>query len=436
MKKFLLLLLAGAFLSFATNFEAKGAGRESVLKIYNWADYIDESLIDEFIEWYKEQTGEEITIIYQTFDINEVALAKIERGKEDYDVMCPSEYIIERMLDHDMLIPIDTNFGDTPNYLGNVSPYITAQFELLSNPGKSMKDYSVAYMWGTTGLLYNVDTVTEEEASSWSVLWNDKFEKRIFLKDAVRDVYSVIQIYANADKIAAGGSIVDIMNDSSEESVANVESLLKAAKGNIAGWEVDFGKEMMTKKKADISLSWSGDAVWAIEEAAEVGVELDYIVPEEGSNVWFDGWVIPKYAKNVKAASYFINFMCMPENAIRNMDEIGYVSAVATPEILEAKIDSTLTEYVDLTYLFGQGADSLLIDPIQYPDAAVIARCAMMRDFGDRTPAMVEMWSRVKGDNLGVEMIAIIAVVVFAIAAYLIYKRQSSSKKKRYRNNR
>ena len=91
-----------------------------------------------------------------------------------------------------------------------------------------------------------------------------------------------------------------------------------------------------------MNFTWSGDAVWAIEEAAEVGVELDYVVPLEGSNVWFDGWVIPKYARNVKAASYFINYMCRPDIALRNMDAIGYVSAVATPEILEEKIYTTL----------------------------------------------------------------------------------------------
>ena len=121
------------------------------------------------------------------------------------------------------------------------------------------------------------------------------------------------------------------MNYNSPQAIALAEKYLKEMKPNIAGWEADFGKEMMTKNKAWINFTWSGDAVWAIEEADAVGVELDYTVPREGSNIWYDGWVIPRYARNVKAASYFINYLCQPSVALRNMDAIGYVSAVATP---------------------------------------------------------------------------------------------------------
>lgn len=127
------------------------------------------------------------------------------------------------------------------------------------------------------------------------------------------------------------------MNNYSQASIDTVEKYLKAMKPLIAGWEADFGKEMMTKGKAWLNMTWSGDAVWAIEEAEGVGIHLDYEVPVEGSNVWYDGWVIPKYARNKKAASYFINYLCRPDVALRNMDACGYVSAVATPEILEAK---------------------------------------------------------------------------------------------------
>lgn len=121
-------------------------------------------------------------------------------------------------------------------------------------------------------------------------------------------------------------------------------------------------------------MTWSGDAIWAIEEANAVGVDLDYEVPEEGSNIWYDGWVIPKYARNPEAASYFINFMCRPDIALRNMDFCGYVSSIATPEILEEKIDTTLHYYSDLSYFFGPGADSVQIDKIQYPDRKVVER--------------------------------------------------------------
>ena len=127
--------------------------RSRILKVYNWADYIDEDVLAEFPEWYKEQTGEDISIIYQVFDINEIMLTKIERGHEDFDLICPSEYIIERMLKKDLLIPINRDFGDTPDYLDNVSPYIQEQLNKLSQPGRKTTDYVVPYMWGTAGLL-------------------------------------------------------------------------------------------------------------------------------------------------------------------------------------------------------------------------------------------------------------------------------------------
>ena len=415
---------------------AVAADREHTLKIYNWADYIDESVLDDFKVWYKEQTGEEVEIIYQLFDINEIMLAKIEKGKEDFDVVCPSEYIIERMLRNDMLLPINKDFGSTPNYLNNISPYIIERFNKIDGSGKNANDYAVGYMWGTTGLLYNTKYVTEEEASTWATLHNEKFEKKIFIKDAFRDVYSTILIYLRNKELAEGKlKLEDLMYDATDESIADVEKFLKKAKRLVAGWEADFGKEMMTKEKAYINLSWSGDAVWAIEEAAEVGVSLDYRVPEEGSNVWFDGWVIPKYAVNTKAASYFINFMCRSDIAIRNMDEIGYVSVVATPEVLESRIDDELEGTVDASYFFGEGAESVKIDPVQYPDKAVVERCAMMHDSGSRTEKMLEMWARVKGDDVPLWNLIIIAVsfvllLIFGIRRKIKKYRKVSHRKK------
>ena len=417
---------------------SRDESRKSILKVYNWADYIDEELLGEFEEWYKEQTGEEVTVIYQLFDINEIMLAKIERGKEDFDVACPSEYIIERMLKNDLLLPINKDFGDTPNYLDNVSPYIHDVFDKIDGGGKNANDYSVGYMWGTTGFLYNKKYVTEEEVDSWSALWAPKFKGKLFVKDAFRDVYSPLLIYANQERIKRGEVTMDeLMHDSSDESIATVEALLKKTKPNVAGWEADFGKEMMTKEKAILNLTWSGDAVWAIEEAAEVDVELDYTVPKEGSIVWFDGWVIPKYAKNVKAASYFINFMCKSENAIRNMEEIGYVSVIGTPEVMEymseSAIEGGLEEPLDLRYFFGEEADSVVINPVLYPDNSVIGRCAMMHDSGPRTAALLEMWSRVKGDNLNNWMVIVIFI---AIGALLVVGVMRKIKRRRQRRRR
>ena len=184
-------------------------------------------------------------------------------------------------------------------------------------------------------------------------------------------------------------------------------------------------------------MTWSGDAIWAIEEANAVGVDLDYEVPDEGSNIWYDGWVIPKYAKNPQAASYFINFMCRPDIALRNMDFCGYVSSIATPEILEEKVDTTLDYYADLSYFFGPGADSIQIDKIQYPDRKVVERCAMIRDFGDKTKEVLDIWSRIKGDNLGVGITILIFIVVALMSGWMIYKRwQRYNRQKQQRRRR
>jgi spermidine/putrescine transport system substrate-binding protein len=364
-------------------------------------------------------------------------LAKIERGKEDFDVVCPSEYIIERMLRNNMLLPIDKDFGKTPNYLQNISPYIIDCFNKIDGSGKNANDYAVGYMWGTTGMLYNTRYVTREEASTWSTLLNDKFSKKIFVKDAFRDVYSTQLIYLRQNELANGTTSLDaLMYDATDESIADVEAHLKKVKKLVAGWEADFGKEMMTKEKAYINLTWSGDAVWAIEEAAEVGVPLDYVVPKEGSNVWFDGWVIPKYAVNTKAARYFINFMCRPDIAIRNMDEIGYVSVIASPEVLEAQSDDELTETVDATYFFGEGAEQVKLNPVMYPDKSVIERCAMMHDSGQRTSKMLEMWARVKGDDVPLWNLMIIVISFGALLVLGLRRKILKSRKQSHRKHR
>ena len=413
--------------------------RNGILKVYNWADYIDEDVLAEFPEWYKEQTGEDIEVIYQVFDINEVMLTKIERGHEDFDVVCPSEYIIERMMSKNMLLPINRDFGETPDYIPNLSPYIQEELNKMSKGGKTVTDYAVAYMWGTAGTLYNTELVTEEEALECANMWNPKFNSKILMKDSYRDCYGLAVIYANKERLAKGEVTVEqLMNDNSHETIALAEEYLKAMKPNIAGWEADFGKEMMTKGKAWMNFTWSGDAVWAIEEAAEVGVELDYVVPVEGSNVWFDGWVIPKYARNVKAASYFINYMCRPDIALRNMDAIGYVSAVATPEILEAKIDTTLENYSDLSYFFGPKADSVQVDPVQYPDKRVIERCAVIRDFTNKEDLqkVLEMWSRVKGDNLNTGIVLLIFAVFGGLLVWFVISKVQKYRRKNHRKHR
>jgi len=406
--------------------------RAHTLKVYNWADYIDEDLLGEFEQWYQQQTGESVKVIYQMFDINETMLSKIEQGHEDYDVVCPSEYIIERMLRNDLLLPIDRDFGETPDYITNVSPWIREMFDHIVGSGKNANDYAVGYMWGTVGFLYNERHVTREEACHWDILKDGRFKGKLFVKDAFRDVYTSLLVALNRERIEAGEvDIHELCFDSSDASIQLIEDYINTFKDNVSGWEADFGKERMTQEKAWLNLTWSGDAAWAMEEAEAVGVPLNFVVPEEGSIAWFDGWVIPKYAKNVKAARYFINYMCMPENAIRNMEEIGYVSAIGGEEILAAVEDPELYEPEDASYFFGEGATAVCVNPVQYPSITIINRCGMMHDSGDRTEQLLAMWSRVKGDNASWATIAII--VAAGVVLLLIF---SFSKKKRHSGRR
>lgn len=409
--------------------------RSNVLKVYNWSDYIAEGVLDDFKSWYKEQTGESIDVIYMTFDVNEAMLSKIEKGHEDYDVVCPSDYIIERMLDKGLLLPLDfKSLGSTPNYIeANRSPFIEQMFRSI-NPSIDANQYSVAYMWGTTGIIYNPKFVTREEASTWDVIRNPKFAGKILIKDAPRDVYAPVLIYLKQNELKSGKvTLQDLMRDSSDESLQMVQDYLMQCKPGVNGWEADLGKEQMTKNRAYVSLNWSGDAVWAIEEAAAVNVELDYVVPEEGSTVWFDGWVIPKYAKNIKAATYFINFMCRPDIAIRNMEETGYVASNGSREVLESQIDESL-EPIDLSYFFGPDASAVRVNPILYPDLSVIERCALEHDWGDDTEKLLKMWQNVKGSKANMFTYVIIAVVIAAFAVYFV--TSSNAKKRRRRNRR
>ena len=428
MKKILLAIV------IALTFSSCSEDRSNILKIYNWADYIDEELLTEFEQWYYEQTGEKVTVIYQTFDINETMLSKIELGHEDYDVVCPSDYIIERMLKNDLLIPLNMDFGDTPNYLGNISPYITQKFNEIEGHGKNANDYAVGYMWGTVGLIYNSKYVTDEEASSWNLFKKPELKGKLLMKDAFRDVYTALLVGLNKDAIDRGEkNIKDLPFDTSPQSRAQVENFINSFRSSICGWEADFGKDQMTKELAWVNLSWSGDAQWAIEEAAEMGLDLRYKIPEEGSAVWFDGWVIPKYAKNIKAASYFINFMCKPENAVRNMDMTGYVSAIGGDYVLEEMSDSTEYDPVDARYFFGEAADSAHINPIMYPDNAVISRCSMMHDTD--TEVLLKMWSRLKGDSASIWTYILICLVLGGLVGIIIVK-QTNKRRRNLKNIR
>lgn len=421
------------FLAAAALFCSCSQDRTSLLKVYNWSDYIDESVIPEFEQWYQEQTGESVKVIYQTFDINETMLSKIEKGREDFDVVCPSDYIIERMLKEDLLLPIDRDFGQTPNYIDQyTSPFVQKNFASFHTGDKNANDYSVGYMWGTTGILYNAAHVSDEDASTWDIVRNHNYAGRIFIKDSARDVYSQLILKTKEEDIAAGRvTAEELMEYTGDENIALVEKYMSDVKTLVAGWEADFGKDQMVQEIGWVNLTWSGDAVWAIEEADSLGVDLRFALPQEGFTVWFDGWVIPKYAQNTKAAKYWINFLNRPDIVIRNSDATGYVACSGAPEVMEAFEDEAYPA-VDLSYFFGEEADSVCVNPVLYPDKADIDRSTVEHDWGADTEKLIQMWGRIKGDNASPMTAVVIGVCLVALVVGMVMsKKKKTSHRKR-----
>jgi spermidine/putrescine transport system substrate-binding protein len=287
----------------------------------------------------------------------------------------------------------------------------------------NFNDYFVPYMWGTLGILYNADVVTEEDlATSWGLLWNENnnpaLVKKILMKDSIRDTYAAAVLYLKHKNELPNGyqdySIADLINCTDKAMLVAAEAALIAQKSVIAGYEVDFGKDDLIEERNYVCLSWSGDAIYAIEEAAAVGVNLAYFVPEiegvEASNVWFDGWVIPKTCKNTRAAQMFIDFLCRPEVAMANAMEILYTSAVDSAVLMESEEAIAILE--DCEY----DAEEFFTDTNIYPDPSS-AGLGVMTDFGEDNENMVSMWERVKASTDGVSTLAIVAIILGALAA-------------------
>lgn len=372
-----------------------GGNRSQVLKVYNWYNYINPDVIPEFEAWYRQQTGETIKVEYKEFETNNELWSALEAGG-DYDVIAPSDYMIERMLKYGMLQPINRDFGHAPNYLtdDNVSPFIREHFAMLSDT-LDANQYAVGNNWGTTGILYNAEYVTDNDAYTWNILRNFKYRDRILIKDAARDVYSQVILAVKGKEIAEGKVTPDeLMYYTGEENLAEVEQFLMNVHEIVHSWDAVEDKEKMIHEEGYVNLNWNGEAVMAIEEAAQAGVTLRFALPEEGYTIWFDGWAIPKNAVNPKAASYFINYMLKPDVVIRNSEVTGYVASCSSLEVLNHFIDDKYP-VSDLSYFFGPEAGAVRVNPVMFPDKKDVARSYIEHDWGENTYKLDEMWARV-----------------------------------------
>lgn len=342
MKK-LFLLMAVVVLSIGAL--SGCASDKEVLNVYNWGDYIDESILKDFEEEYG------ITVNYEMFATNEDMYVKLKQGGTAYDVVFPSDYMIEKMIKEDMLLELDKS--QMENY-----SYVMDAFKGLDYDPTDA--YSVPYMWGTVGIVYN-KTMVDDPVDSWEILWNKKYEKQILMMDSQRDTLMV------ALK-ALGYS----MNTRNMDELEQAKQLLIEQKPLVLAYVGDNVKDMMLAGEAALAVVWSGEAVTVMQQDEN----LAFAYPKEGTNLWFDSVVIPKGAQNPEAAHKFIDFLNRPEIALRNTDYIGY----STP-------NSGALELVK---------ESLRNNVAYYPDVTAIGDLEVFKDPGTFIEEYNRVWTELK----------------------------------------
>ena len=317
--------------------------------VYNWGEYLD----PEVLVLFEEETG--VKVIYEEFETNEIMYPKVAAGAISYDVVCPSDYMIDRMIKEDLLSPL--NFDNIPNYKNIDEQYINASREF--DPENR---YSVPYCWGTVGILYN-KTMVDEPIDSWSVLWDEKYKDNILMQDSVRDALMIpLRMLGYS------------MNTTDEDELNEATEMLIEQKPLVQAYVIDQVRDKMIGDEAAIGVIYSGEAIYTQRE----NENLEYVIPKEGTNVWIDSWVIPKNAGNKENAEAFINFLCRPDIALMNFDYITY----STPN----KVARDLIE-----------DEEIRNSPIAYPDASVLENCETYRYLGEDADVLyTNCWNRVK----------------------------------------
>ena len=317
--------------------------------VYNWGEYLD----PEVITLFEKETG--INVVYEEIETNEIMYPKVQSGAIAYDVVCPSDYMIQRMIENDLLAEL--NFDNIPN-VKNIGQEYFKQSRQFDSENK----YSVPYCWGTVGILYN-KTMVDEPIDSWSVLWDEKYKDNILMQDSVRDAFAVALKYKGHS-----------LNSTDLDELEEAKELLIEQKPLVQAYVIDQVRDKMIGNEAAIGVIYSGEAIYTQLE----NPNLEYVIPKEGSNVWIDSWVIPKNAKHKENAEAFINFLCRPDIAKMNFDYITY----STPNT---------------------AARELIEDPairnskIAFPDASELERCETFQFLGDKNDAIYnKLWREIK----------------------------------------
>lgn len=333
MKRKLLFLLFTAAMAMVLS----GCSKSYDLYIYNWGEYMDKDVI----KLFEEETG--LKVSYDdTMNTNEEMYPKIAKGAVQYDLLCPSDYMIQRLVDEGLLAEL--NYSNIPNIKNIGQPYMESSKEF--DPENK---YSVPYCWGTVGILYNKTMVTEP-VDSWGILWDEAYHDNVLMQDSVRDAFGVTLKYLGYS-----------LNSTEESQLEEAKKLLIQQKENgiVQAYVIDQVRDKMIGNEAALGVIYSGEAIYTKRE----NPNLEYVVPKEGSNLWIDSWVIPKNAKNQENAEKFIDFLCRPEIALKNFEYITY----STPNTAaQALIEE----------------DEIRNSPIAFPDASVLANCETFHYLG------------------------------------------------------
>lgn len=324
---------------------------EEKVIVYNWGEYLD----PEVLTMFEEETG--IDVVYEEFETNEIMYPKVSSGAIAYDVVCPSDYMIQRMLENDLLAEI--NFDNVPNikYIGEAYMEQSREFDPENK-------YSVPYCWGTVGILYN-KTMVDEPIDSWSVLWDEKYRDNILMQDSVRDAFAVALKYLGYS-----------LNSTDLDELNAAKNLLIEQKPLVQAYVVDQVRDKMIGNEAAIGVIYSGEAIYTQME----NPNLEYVIPKEGSNIWIDSWVIPKNAQHKENAEKFINFLCRPDIALMNFEYITYSTPnTAAREMIED--------------------ESIRNSEIAFPDLSQIPNLETLRYLGAEYDSVYnELWNKVKSE--------------------------------------
>lgn len=321
---------------------------QEVVNVFNWEDYIDR----EVLVMFEQETG--IHVAYDIFTQNEDMIMKMENHPGAYDLVFPSEYMVERLLAAGKLAEL--NYDNIPNF-----KYMA---ENLVDPSYDPKNaHSVPYMWGTLGILYNT-TKVDDVVDSWGILLDTKYKNEVIMMDSIRDAFGLALRYLGYD-----------MNSTNFAELNEATQLLIKQKqsGVVKAYQMDETKDKMVAGEGSLAVMYSGDAQYSIE----LNPDLSYAVPKEGSNIWVDCMVIPADAKHKENAEKLINFLCRPDIAQLNCEAIGYSSPNT------AAIEAMGEEYAE--------------NPVQNPDAEAVANCQYYHDLDSASQTIWNtLWQQVK----------------------------------------